>query len=96
MNNEYKEAASNHQIVGGDKCPLLPLRTATLLTCPCHSKKTFAFEFLVVLLLAQSVVEAQDKLYVGYSSYRAVILTINIILPTTFQHIYWYIWSLDG
>jgi hypothetical protein len=26
----------------------------------------------------------------GYSSYRAVILTINIILPTTFQHIYWY------
>jgi hypothetical protein len=22
--------------------------------------------------------------------YRVVILTINIILPTTFQHIYWY------
>jgi hypothetical protein len=26
----------------------------------------------------------------GYSSYPVVILTINIILPTTFQHIYWY------
>jgi hypothetical protein len=26
----------------------------------------------------------------GYSSYRVVILTINITLSTTFQHIYWY------
>jgi hypothetical protein len=25
-----------------------------------------------------------------YSSYRVVILIFNIILPTTFQHIYWY------
>jgi hypothetical protein len=28
--------------------------------------------------------------YPGYSSYRVVILTVNVILPTTFQHIYWY------
>jgi hypothetical protein len=27
---------------------------------------------------------------IGYSSYRIVILTINIILPPTFQHMYWY------
>jgi hypothetical protein len=35
-NNEHKEAASNHQTVGGDKCPLLPLRTATLRTSLSH------------------------------------------------------------
>jgi hypothetical protein len=41
-------------------------------------------------MLGQSVVEAQDKLSVGYTSYCAVILAINIILPTNFQHSYWY------
>jgi hypothetical protein len=32
-----------------------------------------------------------NQIWDGYSSYHVVILTINIILPTTFEHIYWYI-----
>jgi hypothetical protein len=70
------------------------LEVTSVYCCHCAhvpvTNKTFAFEFLVVWLLGQSVVEAQDKWSVGYTSYRAVILTINIILPTTNQHTYWY------